>query len=265
MHISLLPWLRSPDDGSLLTLHSIENSGDTIHAGTLTDNSGRVFPIDDGIPRLLPENLLAAQTSEIAARDAQVGDYDRMTGLYLFGKVEIPLTLRALSPCPGDRLLEAGCGTGRMTRILSKRVGEMAAVDFSFESLRVCARKLAESGIANVHLAQADLCALPFAPETFDRVLSCQVLEHVPGPDARRRAIESLARVAKPGATLALSAYQHSLITRLLGEKEGEHDGGIPFFRFTRRELCDTLAAAWDVRFITPALVYLHLARCTRA
>lgn len=261
---SLLSLLASPETGSALTLTVRQRDGEEITDGSLTDDAGNIYPIQDGIPRLLPLSLLDAQISEIAARDAQVGDYDAMTFLNHFGKIEIPLTLRALRPAPTDCLLEAGCGTGRMTRVLSSTVREMIAIDFSFESLRVNRRKLLAADISNVHLIQADLCRLPFMDCAFDRVVSCQVLEHVPGPDARAAAVQSLSSVLKPGGTLALSAYKHSLLTRAFSQKEGSHDGGIPFFRFTKTEMRDTLAANFTVHSITGALVYLYLARCSK-
>jgi len=261
---SLLPLLASPETGGPLTLAVRQRSGEECLDGSLTDEAGHVYPIQDGIPRLLPRALREAQLSEIAARDAQVDAYDRMAFLNLFGRVEIPLTRRALAPRPADRLLEAGCGTGRMTPILSTTVRELIAMDFSFESLRANRGKLQAANIANVHLVQADLCRLPFADRAFDRIVSSQVLEHVPGLDARAAAVAGLARVLRPGGTLALSAYKHSLLTRFFGQKEGMHDGGIPFFRFTRAELRDTLGVAFTVHSITGALVYLYLARCTR-
>jgi len=263
MHPTLLPLLRSPEGGPL-TLDIHETDGDDITAGTLLDKAGQTYPIEDGIPRLLPRAMRGEQLSEIAARDAQVGDYDRMAFLNWFGKVEIPLTRRTLGPQKAERLLEAGCGTGRMTRALSGDVRELVAIDFSFESLRVCQTKLKAAGITNTHLVQADLCRLPFADGVFDRVVSCQVLEHVPGTEARAAAVEALARVLKPGGTLTLSAYKHSLLTRAFSQKEGMHDGGIPFFRFTHAELRETLDAHFQVQSVTGALVYLYLAQCTR-
>ena len=262
---SLLPLLASPETGGPLTLTVRHREGEEIEDGSLQDEAGHVYPIEHGIPRLLPCELREGQKSEIAARDAQVEDYDRMAFLNWFGKVEIPLTRRALGALATDLLLEAGCGTGRMSRILAGSVREMAAIDFSFESLRVARKKLRTAGITNVHLAQADLCRLPFADGAFDRVVSCQVLEHVPGSEARAAAVSGLARVLKLQGTLTLSAYKHSLLTRAFGEKEGMHDGGIPFFRFTRSELRETLGAKFTVHSITGALVYLYLARCTRA
>ena len=262
---SLLPLLASPETGGPLTLTVRQRAGEEVLDGSLADAAGHVYPIQDGIPRLLPRELLEAQKSEIAARDAQVGDYDRMAFLNHFGRVEIPLTRHALAAKSSDFLLEAGCGTGRMTRILSPSVREIVAMDFSFESLRVNRTKLLAAHIDNVHLVQADLCRLPFADGAFDRAVSSQVLEHVPGPEARAAAVAGLARVLKPQGTLALSAYKHSLVTRCFGQKEGMHDGGIPFFRFTRAELREALSAHFDVHSITGALIYLYLARCTRS
>ncbi len=262
---SLLPLLASPETGSLLILTVRQRSGEDITDGSLSDDAGNVYPIQDGIPRLLPLALLDAQKSEIAARDAQVSDYDAMAFLNHFGRIEIPLTLRALRPLPTDCLLEAGCGTGRMTRVLASAVRELVAIDFSFESLRVNRRKLLAAGATNVHLVQADLCRLPFASSAFDRIVSCQVLEHVPSSDARAAAVSSLHATLKPGGTLALSAYKHSLLTRAFSQKEGSHDGGIPFFRFTRSEMRDTLGAKFQVHSITGALVYLYLARCSKS
>ncbi len=262
---TFLPFLASPETGGPLTLTVRRREGEEIIEGSLCDDAGQSYPIEQGIPRLLPREMRDAQISEIAARDAQVVEYDKMAFLNWFGKVEIPLTRRALGALPTDKLLEAGCGTGRMSRILAGGVQEMAAIDFSFESLRVVQKKLRNAGITNVHLAQADLCCLPFASSAFDRVVSCQVLEHVPGPEARAAAVASLARVLKPSGTLALSAYKHSLMTRAFGEKEGMHDGGIPFFRFTKSELRETLGAGFKVHSVTGALVYLYLAQCTRS
>jgi ubiquinone/menaquinone biosynthesis C-methylase UbiE len=264
MQPALLPHLLAPEGGGALTLTVNSQDNDEIITGCLTDAEGRVYPIEDGIPRLLPANMLEAQRAEMAARDSQVEHYDNMKFLHAFGRIEIPLTQRKLGSRPDDRLLEAGCGTGRMTRILAKSVRELIAIDFSFESLKVNQRKLKDAGVTNVHLVQADLCHLPFTNGAFTRVVSCQVLEHVPNQEARLAAVSELARVSRPNTTLVLSAYQHSWFTRMFGEKEGAHEGGIPFFRFTKHELCDVLGHYFEVKEATGQLIYLFLTRSTK-
>lgn len=262
MHPSFISTLISPHHGGALTLDVHQMDGENVLTGVLTDSAGVRYPIRDGIPCLLPSNLLDEQRSEMVARDAQVKDYDRMAILHLFGKVEIPLTLRALKADKADCLLEAGCGTGRMTRHMSRVCKTLVSIDFSFESLRVNRHKAARMGLKNVHFVQADLCNLPFPDDAFSSVVSCQVLEHVPNHHSRKAAVRELARVSKTGSRLVLSAYQHSIFTKTFGQKQGAHEGGIPYFRFSKSELRDLLSAGFAVDRISGKLVYLHLATC---
>ncbi|HEY3332989.1 MAG TPA: methyltransferase domain-containing protein [Capsulimonadaceae bacterium] len=263
MSPAILPLLACPDcrEGLVLRAGAVYDHDDIDEASLECLACERTFPVHQGILRAMPSTLLAEQESEIKARDEQVDQYEGMWYLNLFGKVEIPMTLRRLAPNRGHLMLEAGCGTGRMTPHLADRVKHLVSVDFSFESLRVNSVKLKTAGVTSVDLVQADLCNLPFRPDMFDRVVSCQVLEHIPGPGARAKAIECLSGVARRGATVVISAYQHSLLTR---EKEGSHDGGIPFFRFTRSEFRELLASRMRVDSVTGKLVYIYLARCTK-
>src|SRR5689334_3823486 len=116
-----------------------ETQGDRLLNGTLNcPVCEKRYPVMDGIARMLPGFLaeetptekaaetveIARKRSEMAARDAQVDDYDRMRYLTLYGKfLEIPATLAELNLRPNDVLLEAGCGTGRMTPDFAARCG----------------------------------------------------------------------------------------------------------------------------------------------
>lgn len=280
MKPALLPLLRCPTGcDAPLQLTIVEERAGEIETGCLDCPAcGRTYPVQEGIARMLPLPLVQRNAgsdetldestrrkrSEMHARDEQVQDYDRMWYLNLFGLVEIPATLLALSLSPRHTLLEAGCGTGRMTRIFAEQCARLIAVDYSWESLRVCAGKLRRAGITGVDLVQADLCHLPFRAEVFDRVVSCQVLEHIPTPQSRTEAVCNLARVTRAGGNLVVSAYQYSFWMRLFGEKEGEHKGGIYFYRFTRAELRALLSTALTVEAITGALVYHYIARCRK-
>lgn len=278
MKRSLVDVLRCPSGcRELLEVGGDTDGDDYISNGSLhCPGCGAAYAIENGIARMLPRSLssseppdgsreAALKRSEMAARDSQVGQYDRMIGLALFGKLEIPLTLRQLRPQPSDMLLEAGCGTGRMTGALADRCRTHVAVDFSLQSLLACKEKLSARGIGNTELLQADVCALPFRDGAFDRLVSCQVLEHVPTVESRRHMVKELARAARPGATLVISAYQHSTFTRLFGRREGMHEGGIYYYRFERRELRALLASVLEVQRITGALVYHYTARCRKA
>ncbi|MHB1461576.1 MAG: methyltransferase domain-containing protein [Armatimonadota bacterium] len=278
MHLSLLASLRCPAGcESSLKLKDEVSNGDIVTSGLLTcPVCNRVYEIAHGIPKMLPDHLRTPasaagslptdslqQQKEIRARDAQVNDYDGMWYLNLYGLLEIPMTIRYLDLCSRHVLLEAGCGTGRMTIEFAKRSQQVIAMDFSWESLLVCARKLKEAGVENVDLIQADLCNMPLRQEVCDRVVSCGVLEHIPTDDLRRQAIREMGRVCSAGRPMVISAYKHSLYTRLMSQKEGEHEGGIYYFRFSKPELHALLSQEVQVDHITGALVYYFIARCT--
>lgn len=235
------------------------------------------YEIEEGIGRLLPSEMREEQAGsssdspvverkrrEMRARDAQTAAYDRMLGLALFGKLEIPVTLTWIGLTEADTLLEAGCGTGRMSGRLAARCRSLIAVDFSWNSLLACSARLQRAGISNADLIQADVCALPFQDNSMTRVASCQVLEHVPTRASRAQMVSELARVVRHGGRVVLSAYKHSLATRLLGRKEGEHPGGIYYYRFHYNELRTLLESSLHVEQMTGALVYHYLARCSK-
>jgi ubiquinone/menaquinone biosynthesis C-methylase UbiE/uncharacterized protein YbaR (Trm112 family) len=282
MRAQTLALLRCPSGCAVPLDLSPAGGGEKILAGTEDIEDGLLrcpicragYRVEQGIAAMLPPALESGcaeaspevqhKRSEMAARDAQVESYDRMLGLALFGKLELPLTLGALRPQRVDRILEAGCGTGRMTRQFAARCRDLIAIDFSWESLRLCQRKLHAAGIVNVDLIQADVCHLPFADAVFDRVVSCQVLEHVPTPESRACMVRELSRTARKEGTVVVSAYRDSLAMRTLAGKEGRHAGGIYFYRFRRAELRDLLGQSLRVERMTGALVYHFLARCRK-
>ncbi len=275
MKIETLRILRCPDGcKDELTLHSTQNEEQAeVQTGLLEcSRCGNRYPIEHGIARMLPLSLrtqpansdveVQCKQSEMQARDDQAGHYDRIWWLNLFSRIEIPATLAMLQIQRDDQVLEAGCGTGRMTPDFASRCRRLIAADYSWQSLLRCRRKVLEKNIRNVDLIQADICHLPLAANSFHRVVSCQVLEHIPTPESRDRAVSELARVSTAGGRIVLSAYQYSIWMRLFNHREGQHDGGIYFYRFTRKEFQRLLSAKMRVKRITGALQYHFLAQC---
>ncbi|HEV2673817.1 MAG TPA: methyltransferase domain-containing protein [Aliidongia sp.] len=115
---------------------------------------------------------------------------------------------------PGSRVLEAGCGVGAQTVTLARQSPDawFTSIDISAESVAAARRATDAAGLANVEFQQADLFALPFAPESFDHVFVCFVLEHLARPV---EALAILRDLLKPGGTLTViegdhgSAYFH--------------------------------------------------------
>jgi len=75
---------------------------------------------------------------------------------------------------PIRRVLDAGCGTGYFARLLEQRYGwRVYPTDLSWEGLR-CARRTGAR-----RLLRADIGHLPLRAESFDAVLSLDVLVHL--------------------------------------------------------------------------------------
>lgn len=105
---------------------------------------------------------------------------------------------RAMSAAlrPEASVLDVGCGLGAWALFLASRGYETAGVDFSFELLR---RARARAG-AGVRWAACQAEALPFAPRTFDALISWGVIEHYEAGPAQ--VLTEFARVLRPGGAL---------------------------------------------------------------
>ena len=108
----------------------------------------------------------------------------------------------------GSVVLEAGCGVGAQTVTLAQRSpgARFTSVDVSAESLAEAKRKADAAGLINVQFQQADIFALPFAPESFDHVFVCFLLEHLPRPV---EALVILKRLLRPGGTMTVIEGDH--------------------------------------------------------
>jgi SAM-dependent methyltransferase len=99
------------------------------------------------------------------------------------------------------RLLEIGCGLGRLMRPLSRECGEIHGVDISDEMIARARQWLAGIPHAHVHVAANDLSA--FASASFDLVYSYAVFHHIPDRRFVYQYLDEAFRVLKPGGILA--------------------------------------------------------------
>jgi 2-polyprenyl-3-methyl-5-hydroxy-6-metoxy-1,4-benzoquinol methylase len=99
----------------------------------------------------------------------------------------------------GRAVLEIGCGRGGFAASLCRRGAIVTASDLSSAALEVARKAFTD---LDVKWLQADVQQLSFEDSTFDTVISCETVEHVPNPP---RAIAELARVLRPGGTLILT------------------------------------------------------------
>lgn len=97
---------------------------------------------------------------------------------------------------PGDKVLDACCGTGELALAARAGGGEVTGLDFSAEMLKRARRKSDE-----VAWIRGDLLRLPFANETFDAATVGFGVRNVEDLDG---ALRELRRVLKPGGRLAI-------------------------------------------------------------
>jgi len=106
--------------------------------------------------------------------------------------------LSALELAGDETIVDAGCGTGRLTALLADRLphGSIVAVDRSDNMAAVAAKTL--SGSARSSVAVSDIVAMPFPP-IFDVVFSTATFHWILDHD---RLFIELQRVLKPGGRL---------------------------------------------------------------
>ena len=131
----------------------------------------------------------------------------------------------------GETVLDLGCGEGRHV-ILAYLEGDVISigVDLSLEDLRTTRNK-AQAFLqpGNAHksfgLSAANALQLPFADNTFDKVMCSEVLEHIPD---YQRALKEIERVLKPGGLFCASVPRHwpEKICWLFSEAYHQVEGG---------------------------------------
>ncbi|MGW6212213.1 class I SAM-dependent methyltransferase [Streptomyces sp. NPDC055109] len=102
---------------------------------------------------------------------------------------------------PGDRVLDAGCGTGRALPPLKAVVGASGVVvgaDLTWAMLEAAVRAGRDR---DGRLLLTNVAALPLRSESLDAVFAAGLVAHLPNPAENLR---ELARVVRPGGTLAL-------------------------------------------------------------
>jgi len=133
----------------------------------------------------------------MATREWDAATYDRVSGPQLRWGLAV---LERLELAGDERVLDAGCGSGRVTERLFERLprGTVVALDASEAMLEEAARRLAPHR-SRVELVRADLGEpLPLSSPV-DAVLSTAVFHWVPDHDALFR---NLAAVLRPGGRL---------------------------------------------------------------
>jgi SAM-dependent methyltransferase len=157
---------------------------------------GRTYPVVAGIPRFVGQEHLASfgrqwNRYEVAHDDEDRATFEAKTGI-------------SLAELSGRRVLDAGCGGGRYSKVAAQAGARVIGVDHSTaveKAAALCAN------LPGASFVQADLKRLPLVPGSFDFVFSIGVMHH----DIDTRAVfDSVARMVKPGGRMAVWLYRRN-------------------------------------------------------
>ena len=104
----------------------------------------------------------------------------------------------------GKKVLDVGCGGGSFVYLLAKAGADATGVENEELGLEFARENLASVGGENLHYAFVHGSAneLPFKPESFDVVVSCEVIEHLEEPE---NMLSEVSRVLKKGGKFILT------------------------------------------------------------
>ncbi len=173
-------------------------------ASRLVLNGGRIecvtckqsYLVVEGIARFTSDEHLASfgrqwNKYEVAHDDEDRATFQAKTGV-------------RLDYLKGLRVLDAGCGGGRYSKVCGEAGATVIGADHSAAVLK--ARQLC-GHLPNVAFVQADLKRLPLEPASFDFVFSIGVMHH----DANTRAVfDAVAKLVKPGGRYSVWLYRRN-------------------------------------------------------
>ncbi len=198
MKPAVLRLLCCPSCRQPLRLEPQRLDGDDVDSGwVVCSECPQAYRIVRGIPRFVRSARYAV--------GKHLGRTD-IFGIQLYAFNGTRETEDALNACTGwtpstyrGRLvLDLGVGSGRFAETAARYGAEVVGVDFN-ATVDVARRQLGH--LANLHLIQADLSALPLRPDAFDAVYSMGVLHYTPDP---AQAFAQATSTVKPSGTLGV-------------------------------------------------------------
>lgn len=168
----------------------------------------------------------------------------------LVRKYESRLINDMLRPAAGERILDAGCGTGVFTLDLLDAGADVTGLDLSFPMLRRAGIKTAGFPF---RMVKGDLKRLPFAGNSFDKAVSVTAIEFI---EDAKDAVGELFRVTRPGGWIVVASL-NSLSPWAVRRKADAGTGHAIFSHATFRSPDEMAALAPVAGIIRTAIHFL--------
>jgi ubiquinone/menaquinone biosynthesis C-methylase UbiE len=111
-------------------------------------------------------------------------------------------TVAALQPLArGEIALDVACGAAHASEAVAAHVRQVVGVDLTPALLAAGAKRIAERGVRNVLLQEANAARLPFADASFDLFFCRAAVHHFEGPAQQ---VSEMVRVCRPGGRVVL-------------------------------------------------------------
>jgi ubiquinone/menaquinone biosynthesis C-methylase UbiE len=196
-------WLRSRHQGTAnlyrMSQHQVHDAATRLWA--LSKEQSSDWPALKQDRLRLEQHLDRRRTADFFAQAARSWEQLREE---LHGSNFMRAVLASLID-PELSVVDLGCGTGELLRLLAPRARQVLGVDRSQEMLEAASERV--GGYENARLIRADLAALPLASGLWDAVTMLLVLSYLPRPEA---AIGELSRLLRPrGRAIVLTLMQH--------------------------------------------------------
>jgi 2-polyprenyl-6-hydroxyphenyl methylase/3-demethylubiquinone-9 3-methyltransferase len=125
---------------------------------------------------------------------------------------------------PGEKVLDLGCGYGRILPDLAQKAGMVVGIDKSDSSLILAKETI--NNISNCVLVQVNAVQLSFIKNAFDVVICIQNGISAFHVDQKELIMESI-RVTKPGGTVLFSSYSDKFWNHRLEWFQKQADAGL--------------------------------------
>jgi ubiquinone/menaquinone biosynthesis C-methylase UbiE len=114
--------------------------------------------------------------------------------------------LRHLPVPPNGRVLDVGCGSGSMSRLIAGSFpqAEVVGIDLREQYLEFARARARDADLGNLTFRHGDVFALPFPDASFDVVWSKYLLQWLREP---KLALAEMKRVTKPGGCVVSCDY----------------------------------------------------------